>query len=1032
MAKNQAKIKFTADTAEFNSQIKTANSTLASLRAGLKLNEAELKNTGDKAEYLKTKHSILEKELETNEAKQEALTGKIEAAKAAYGENSSQVQQLSTQLIKAKTEEENLKSAISNCESEMNEMASETEQAKTPLETLTSTIEEQQSELDKLKTEYKNVALEQGTDSGAAQELKSQIDSLNGELKENQDKLENVSDAVEDAGEKAESSANGGWTVLKGVVSDLASSAIQKAVGAVEDFAGGVVETGMGFDTAMSQVAATMGTTVGDIENMESAAKEMGSTTEWTSTQAAEALNYLALAGYSSEQAVSTLPTVLNLASAGGMDLADASDMVTDAMTSLGIEADSEGKNITTFGDQMARTASKSNTSVSQLGEAILTVGGTAKSLSGGTTELNTALGILADNSIKGSEGGTHLRNILLALNPTTDTAQKAWKKLGVSAYDADGNLRPLQDTFADLNTAMAGMTDEQKTKMLTKMFNKTDLSSVNALLATSSDRWNELGESITNSSGAMADMAETQLDNLQGDMTLLSSALDGLKQNVYEKIKPTLREVAQTVTNEVIPAVTSAITWAEEHQDVIAAVASVVGILATAYTAFSVVQAVKAAMDAAEVTTLGALIAMEWAQATAAAAAFAPYLLATVAIVALIAAIVLCVKHWDTIKVKITEVAGVVKDAVLDMWDKVKETLQNISEKFASIWNSIKETTSSVWNSIKETVSSVWNTITGIVEIAISVLVTIFQGAFSLLTLPWQAIWAWFGDDIKAAWTSIKTTVSTAINAVKTTITTVMNATKAQFSTVWNAIKGVVTTVWNGIKSVVSTATNAVKTTVTSVFNTTKSRVTSVWNAIKSAITGPIESAKSTVSSVIDNIKSKITATINSTKSTVSAVFSSIKSAMTEPIESAKNKISGIISTIKGFFSNLVLKIPKPSLPSLPHFKLQTGTKTILGKEITYPTGFGVEWYAKGAVFNTATILPSLSGWKGVGEAGAEVVSPISVLQDYVTEAVERATVIEIDYDLLGEKVAKACSKMNVAISLDNREVGRMVRRYV
>lgn len=133
-----------------------------------------------------------------------------------------------------------------------------------------------------------------------------------------------------------------------------------------------------------------------------------------------------------------TLPTVLNLAAAGGLDLASASDMVTDAMSALGMET-SEAD---TMVDQMAKTASSTNTSVGQLGEGILTIGATAKSVKGGTAELNTALGILANNGIKGAEGGTHLRNVILSLQNPTDGARKTMESLGVSVYDSEGNMR--------------------------------------------------------------------------------------------------------------------------------------------------------------------------------------------------------------------------------------------------------------------------------------------------------------------------------------------------------------------------------------------------------------------------------------------------------------------------------------------------------------------------------------------------------------------------------------------------------------
>ncbi|MGL5382481.1 MAG: phage tail tape measure protein [Culicoidibacterales bacterium] len=165
---------------------------------------------------------------------------------------------------------------------------------------------------------------------------------------------------------------------------------------------------GMNFEASMSQVAATMGITADEINNgsesfemLEQAAKDAGATTKFSAGQSAEALNYLALAGYDAETAVKTLPKVLNLAAAGGLDLAYTSDLVTDGMSALGLET----KDLDMFVDQLAKTSQKSNTSVGQLGEAVLTVGGTAKNMAGGVTEMNTVLGILADNGIKGAEG---------------------------------------------------------------------------------------------------------------------------------------------------------------------------------------------------------------------------------------------------------------------------------------------------------------------------------------------------------------------------------------------------------------------------------------------------------------------------------------------------------------------------------------------------------------------------------------------------------------------------------------------------
>lgn len=334
-------------------------------------------------------------------------------------------------------------------------------------------------------------------------------------------------------------------TVAAGnLISDLTKTAATKLAGLAKSS----VSVGMNFDASMSQVAATMGTTVDQIDNLTKVAKEMGSTTKFTATQAADALNYLALAGYDADKAAEVLPSVLNLAAAGGMDLAYASDLVTDAMASLNIEANKQ--NVDDFGNKLAMAASKANANVSQLGEAILTVGGTAANLKGGTTELTTALGLLANVGIKGAEGGTHLRNIILSLQSPTDEAAKKMQKLGLQVYDSQGKMRGLNDILSDLNSAMNGMTQGQKDSIINQLFNKTDLAAVNGLLAAQGEQWDTLAAQIDNADGAMGQMAETQIDNLQGAMTIMSSAFEGMQLAVYDELEPTLTEAVKWGTD--------------------------------------------------------------------------------------------------------------------------------------------------------------------------------------------------------------------------------------------------------------------------------------------------------------------------------------------------------------------------------------------------------------------------------------------------------------------------------------------------
>ncbi len=365
--------------------------------------------------------------------------------------------------------------------------------------------------------------------------FKSGVETAKNALKELPEK---ASEVLKETGEKLKSIAE---TVAK--TCTVAISAVSAGIVA---FGKSAVDTGKNFDKSMSQVAATMGKSVEEVADLREFAQEMGRTTAFSATDSADALNYMALAGYDAETSMAMLPNVLNLASAGGMELALASDMITDSQTALGLSLDET----TVLVDQMAKASSKSNTSVSQLGDAILTIGGTAKSLSGGTKELTQTLGILADNGIKASESGTHLRNILMAMKPSTEAAVNAWESLGVEAYDSSGKMRKMSDVFTELNAAMAGMTDFERDITIENMFNKTDVAAVKALLSTTTERWAELDAEIEASSGAAKAMADTQLDNLAGQITLFQSALEGAQIAISDQITPALKEFVRIGTD--------------------------------------------------------------------------------------------------------------------------------------------------------------------------------------------------------------------------------------------------------------------------------------------------------------------------------------------------------------------------------------------------------------------------------------------------------------------------------------------------
>lgn len=362
---------------------------------------------------------------------------------------------------------------------------------------------------------------------------------------------------AETAGTNAGSKFSGSFAGSLKTLGKAAAGALMAGTGAMVAFSATAVQAGMDFDSAMSQVAATMGMSMdemlsqtGTVElawgsfsgNLRDYAQEMGANTAFSASEAADALNYMALAGYDAQTSMEMLPNVLNLAAAGSMDLALASDMITDTQSALGLSLEETS----TMVDQMARASSKSNTSVEQLGDAMLKIGATARNVKGGTQELSTVLGVLADNGIKGAEGGTHLRNIMLSLQDAVEDGSVVFGDYAVDVYDSEGNMRSLIDIMKEAKESLGDVSQEGRDAVLSGIFNKTDLAAVNALLGTTDERFDELAAAIGDSAGAAQDMADTQLDNLAGDVQLFKSALEGTQIALSDMLTPTLREFVQ------------------------------------------------------------------------------------------------------------------------------------------------------------------------------------------------------------------------------------------------------------------------------------------------------------------------------------------------------------------------------------------------------------------------------------------------------------------------------------------------------
>lgn len=331
-------------------------------------------------------------------------------------------------------------------------------------------------------------------------------------------------------------------------VGKVAKTAMAAGSAAAVAFTKTSIDSGMNFDTAMSQVAATMGTTVDKIGNVEAKAEEMGRTTKYTATEAAEGMNILAQAGLSADEQISGIGTVLNLASAGAMSLEESASYTAGAVKGFGDSM----SNASYYADLMAKGATLANTNVRGLGEAFSGSAATAKNYGQAADSVTLSLLRLAEQNVTGSEASTALNRAMADLYTPTDGASKALSQLGVSAYEANGEAKDFNDLVDELNGSLQGMTAEQKNNALATIFTTQGLQAFNKMTASSDATVQKFWKGIQDSSGSAAQQAATQLDNLQGDITLLSSATEGLQLAFYNTFSGTIRGAIKGITSEV------------------------------------------------------------------------------------------------------------------------------------------------------------------------------------------------------------------------------------------------------------------------------------------------------------------------------------------------------------------------------------------------------------------------------------------------------------------------------------------------
>lgn len=593
--------------------------SLTAITEALKENGAALKTVAD--QYAKSDKSTnavtsAQKELQSLLQKQKNT---LDQARQAYGQYAATLEQ---QKVKHQALTKEYKDAIKELET-IRKTSGETSDAyKTQaekVEKLKQQVAESNAEYAQSKAtlkEYKNAMNEA---EKAVKETEAQLDKLDNGMEETED-------STKRAGQSAQNAAKGGFTVLKGVIADLASKVIQSAIQGFKNLAKSVANTGIEFDSAMSKVAAISGATADDLDKLTEKAQEMGRTTKFTASESAEAFNYMAMAGWKTQEMLDGIEGILNLAAASGADLATTSDIVTDALTGMGYAAKDAGR----LADVMAAAAANANTTVEMMGVTFQYTTPIAGSLGYTMEDVALAIGLMANSGIKGERAGTALRSIMQRLASDTGKARTTLEKLGVTVINQDGTMRNFRDVLADSRKALNGLTDAQKTSVAKTVAGAQAMAGFLAIINATDENFNQLAMSIDNSSGAADRMAKTMLNNVGGKMTLLKSQLESIQIVIWKKLEPTVRKCIDSISNTL-----RGINWEAAGRKAAAAFEKLVGVFEWFITHWDAVvtgiSAIIAAFVAAKIATfttaiIGAVSAISTAVAgaTSLSAAFA------------------------------------------------------------------------------------------------------------------------------------------------------------------------------------------------------------------------------------------------------------------------------------------------------------------------------------------------------------------------------------------------------------------------
>ena len=1009
----QASIKIGASMSEYQSAMKAAVASMKELSSQYSLAAANAKLYGTKSDALKAKIS--------------ELTQKMDVQKTKVADCKTHYETLTTRLDNNKKKSEELKTKVaelSRAYEESKEATGENSEETKKLKTELDKAEKQLATTEAQTTKYEAAVKKQGAAVTQAEadlaNMEVQLRDVNAELAR-----QKFDEYAEKAGKVGQAVQTAGQHMMK----------VTTAIGGV---AAASVTVAANFEQQMSKVQAISGATAEETDKLTESARQWGRDTKYSATEAGEAFEYMALAGWKTDDMLEGIGGILNLAAASAMDLGTASDIVTDYLTAFGLSAKDAGK----FADEMAYAMSHSNTTTEALGEAYKNCAATAASMGYSVEETTAVLMTMANAGVKGGEAGTALNAIMTRLATDTKGCATELAKYGVEVYNAHGNMNSLSSILTGVRGVWNNLTDEQQANLAKTIAGTNQFSALQTIMSGLSDEaiasgmsFSDYAEALQNCDGTASDMAATMQDNLLGRLTQLKSKLEDIGITVGNALLPFMEKAVAKI-GELADKFAA---LSPQQQETILKIAGVVAAIGPLLTIVGKAISVSGQLSSGIGKVVGKLAAMGTTASGATggmavlkgalAAITSPVGIAVAAIAAITAVIVTLWNTNEDFRNKITEIWDRIKTVFTEFGQHITDKLNSLGFDFENFGEVVKAIWEGFCNLLAPIIEGVFNNIANIIETTLNVITGVFDLFVSLFTGDWSGAWDAVKGIFESVWNGLKEYISNILNTIKgvadaflglfgTSWDEVWNSIKTTFENIWNGIVSFFTGILDGIKNTVTTAWTAVSTTisdvltgiwntVSNIFTTIRDFVSTVFETIKNVITVVImaiaeffsaafeiltvpfrfiwENCKDTIISIWDAISAKIQTAITFVQNIITTVWTAISTTVSNVVNSIKNTITNVFNAVKTTVSNIFNSV-KSTVTSIWNSISSTISNVVNSIKNTVSNVFNTLKSTVSNVFNSIKSTAT-SVWNAIKNA---ITTPINAAKNAVHNAIE------------------------------------------